>query len=171
MGLLHAGILAWVFFPQARLVGGLLIAGSTGNLWRLWRWRGDLVIAEPLLVVLHIGYAWLVLGIALLGLSIWSAAVPETAAIHALTVGAMSTMILAVMTRATRGHTGHPLIADHATTALYMLIVFAALGRLTAAFGLWPQTSLIASACLWIAAFGVFLASYGGKLIRPSNGK
>ena len=87
-------------------VGFLLLAGAVFNLWRLLRWRGSATIAEPLLLILHIGYAWLVLGCALLGLSMLDADLPRSAAIHALTAGAIGTMILAVMTRATRGHTG-----------------------------------------------------------------
>jgi uncharacterized protein involved in response to NO len=165
--LLHTGLLAWVVFPQTDYVGGLLIAASTANLWRLWQWRGDLVTAEPLLLVLHVGYAWLVLGVFLLGLSVLWIAVPQTAAIHALTVGAMSTMILAVMTRATRGHTGHPLAADRATAAIYVLIVCAALCRVAAAFSLWTESILIWSAFFWIAAFGLFVIYYGHMLTHP----
>jgi uncharacterized protein involved in response to NO len=168
--LLHTGLLAWVVFPETDYVGGLLIAAGVANLWRLWQWRGDLITAEPLLLVLHIGYAWLVLGVVLLGLSVLWIAVPQTAAIHALTVGAMSTMILAVMTRATRGHTGHPLAADRATAAIYVLIVCAALGRVVAAFGLWTNALLVVSALFWIAAFGVFSLHYGRMLTRPRIG-
>ena len=65
------------------------------NLYRLLRWRGAATTAEPLLLVLHIGYAWLVFGIALLGLATLGIDLPASAAIHALTVGAIGTMILA----------------------------------------------------------------------------
>ena len=71
---------------------------------RLSRWRGLSTLREPLLFVLHAGYAWLALGLILLGLGAASGAAP-----HALTVGAIGTMTLAVMTRATLGHTGRAL--------------------------------------------------------------
>ena len=100
----------------------------------LVRWRGAATAAEPLLLVLHVGYAWLVLGAALLGLAMLDADLPQSAAIHTLTVGAIGTMILAVMTRVTRGHTGRELSADHATSAIYILVTLAAILRVAAAF-------------------------------------
>src|SRR5208337_1429144 len=103
-------------------VGILLLLGAAINLWRLLRWRGIATTAEPLLLVLHVGYAWLVLGVALLGLAVLDADVPLSAAIHALTAGAIGTMILAVMTRATRGHVGRELSADRVTVLIYVLV-------------------------------------------------
>ena len=131
--MLHAGLFAWVALPDAAPVGFLLLAGAALNLWRLLRWRGSATIAEPLLLILHVGYAWLVLGSALLGLSMLDADVPRSAAIHALTAGAIGTMILAVMTRATRGHTGRELSADGATSLIFVLVSLAAITRVAAA--------------------------------------
>ena len=99
----------------ARLAAGGCAAAARGGVepgsgWQ--RWRGVATLEEPLLLILHVGYLWLVAGVALLGLSLVSDAVPTAAAVHALTAGAMGTMILAVMTRATLGHTGRVLRAD-----------------------------------------------------------
>jgi uncharacterized protein involved in response to NO len=77
----------------------------------------------------------LVLGSALLGMALLDANLPQSAAIHALTAGAVGTMILAVMTRATRGHTGRDLSADRITSLVYMLVTLAAIARVAAAFG------------------------------------
>ena len=110
LGILHAGLFAWVALPEFAPFGLVLLAGAGFNFWRLLRWRGSGTIAEPLLLILHVGYAWLVLGSVLLGLSMLDASVPRSAAVHALTAGAIGTMILAVMTRATRGHTGRGLV-------------------------------------------------------------
>ena len=85
-------------------------------------------------MILHIGYAWLVLGAALLGLAMLDADLPQSAAIHALTAGAIGTMTLAVMTRVTRGHTGRDLSADRATRLIYILVTLAAITRVAAAF-------------------------------------
>ena len=167
LALLHAGILAWAFFPANRSVGALLILAAGLNLWRLLRWRGFAAREEFLLVILHIGYCWMVIGIALLGWSVLSFEVPLTAAVHALTVGAVGTMILAVMTRATRGHTGRPLSADRATAAIYVLILGAGCARVAAGFGLWDPALLNISAALWIGAYLLFAISYGPMLLRP----
>jgi uncharacterized protein involved in response to NO len=82
-----------------------LVAGITNGV-RLSRWRGLATLHEPLLWVLHLGYAWVGFGFFLLGFDALVPYLPQTAAIHALTVGAVGTMTLAVMSRATLGHTG-----------------------------------------------------------------
>jgi uncharacterized protein involved in response to NO len=156
-------------------VGALLLLAAAMNLWRLFRWRGWATTAEPLLLILHLGYGWLavgagLLGLSMLGLSVLGWAVPQSAAIHALTAGAAGSMILAVMTRASRGHTGHALAADGPTRLIYLLVNGAALARVVAAFGPWPVTLLFAAAGLWIAAFGLFCLAYGPMLLLPGRG-
>ncbi len=91
LGLLHAGLFGWALFPSFRAIGLVLLLGAALNFWRLLRWRGGATAAEPLLFILHVGYAWLVLGAALLGLSMLDADLPQSAAIHALTAGAIGT--------------------------------------------------------------------------------
>jgi len=170
LGVLHAGLFGWAFFPALRSVGLLLLIGAVLNLWRLLRWRGGATVAEPLLLVLHVGYAWLALGAALLGLSMLDVHLPQSAAIHTLTAGAIGTMILAVMTRVTRGHTGRELSADRLTSVSYILVTLAAIARVAVAFAAdWTMPLLIASACLWIGAFGLFTLSYGRMLLLPRD--
>jgi uncharacterized protein involved in response to NO len=172
LGVLHAGLIGWAFVPAFRPVGLLLLLGAALNFWRLLRWRGAATAAEPLLLVLHIGYAWLVLGAALLGLTLLGADLPQSASIHALTAGAAGTMILAVMTRATRGHVGRDLSADRLTSLIYILVSLAATTRVAATFGTtWTMPLLIASACLWIAAFGGFVLAYGRMLLLPRDAR
>ena len=152
-------------------MGWLLLAAAALNYWRLAGWRGAATFPEPLLAVLHLGYFWLASGAALLGLSLLGADVPEVAAVHALSAGAIGTMILAVMTRATLGHTGRPLHATPATIVIYLLITGAALLRVIAA---WPLSSanmlLMISAACWIGAFALFASVYGSMLLRPRVG-
>ena len=168
--MLHAGLFGWALFPGFRPIGLVLLLGAALNFWRLLRWRGGATAAEPLLFILHIGYAWLVLGAGLLGLSLLDADLPLSAAIHALTAGAIGSMILAVMTRATRGHTGRDLAADRSTRVIYILVSLAAITRVAAAFGAdWTMPLLVVSACFWIAAFGGFVLSYGPMLIGAPN--
>jgi len=100
------------------------------------------------------------------------AGVPLTAALHAFGAGAIGTMIMAVMTRATLGHTGHALHADRATVALYAAIILAALTRIAAAF--LPEltmTLLMISGALWCAGFLGFAVVYGRYLVRPKPGR
>jgi uncharacterized protein involved in response to NO len=170
LGILHAGLFAWVFFPAFQPVGMLLLFGAALNLWRLLRWRGGATAAEPLLLVLHVGYGWLVLGAALLGLAAIDADIPQSAAIHALTAGAIGTMTLAVMTRATRGHTGRVLSADRATVAIFLCVNIAAIIRVGAVVGeTWAMEMLFASSILWIGAFALFVLVYGPMLLLPER--
>ena len=168
LGVLHATLVAWVFFPTAYATGIALLAGAALNLWRLFRWRGAETRSEMLLVVLHVGYGWLVLGVAALGFANVDTAFPLSAAIHALTVGAIGTMILAVMTRVSRGHTGRQLSADGATTLIYALVILAAAVRIGAALTVGAREGLLlAAALLWVAAFGLFALRYAPYLLRP----
>jgi uncharacterized protein involved in response to NO len=163
-----AAMIAWAALPGSRFEGAILILAGILQAIRLGRWQGVRAAADPLVLILHVGYAWVPIGLALLGASILSAAVPESAAIHALTAGAMATMILAVMTRATLGHTGRELRADGATISLYLLVTLGAVLRVAAPFGLFAYMGGIELAGLaWAAAFLMFLLTYGPMLIRP----
>ncbi len=147
--------------PGSAVAGLLLVAAGALHLVRLGRWRGVSTLDEPLVWVLHLGYLWLALGSLLLGLSGLTAEVPRVAGVHALTAGAIGTMLVAVMTRASLGHTGRPLVAGTATLGVYALVTLAAVSRVAAPW--WPEawfTVLVASASLWIAAFGLFFAAY-----------
>jgi uncharacterized protein involved in response to NO len=167
-GALIAAMLGWVFLPDWRPLGVLLLVAAALNLARLARWRGIATLEEPLLLVLHVGYLWLVIGVALLGLSLISDLVPPAAAVHALTAGAMGTMTLAVMTRATLGHTGRVLRADKVTMLIYALASASALLRIVAAWVVEVQMDLYDVAALaWVGAFALFAAEYGPMLLAP----
>ncbi len=167
LGVLHLGLLSWALDPTFRPVGALLLLGAALHLWRMLRWHGVATMAEPLLLILHIGYGWLVVGAALLGFSTLGDTVPVSAAIHALTAGAVGTMIVAVMTRVTLGHTGRALTADRTTGLIYVFVGVAAVTRLLAAFAPdWSMALLVASACFWIAGFGLFVLHYGRFLLK-----
>ncbi|MDP2226850.1 MAG: NnrS family protein, partial [Moraxellaceae bacterium] len=108
-----AGALAaWLAAPASTVAGGAMSVAGALNLVRLGRWGGWRTLKEPLVWILHIGYGWLALALGLLGLGAFAPGVPPTVGVHALTVGAVGVMTLAVMTRASRGHTGRALAAD-----------------------------------------------------------
>jgi len=172
LGTLNAGMIAWALFPSHSFTGALLLLAAALNLWRLGRWRGHATLAEPLLTVLHVGYAWIIIGAALLGVSALTGAVPLPAAIHALTAGAIGTMILAVMTRVSLGHTGRALHADALTVLIYLLVTLAAASRVAAEFDGRAFLLLIdVSAAAWVAGFLLFAARYGPMLTAPRAGR
>jgi uncharacterized protein involved in response to NO len=162
-------LIGWSTAPDLTLTGAALVLAGGVNAARLSRWCGRLTFGEPLLIILHVGYAWLALALILLGAHIlapdW---IPSAAGVHALTAGAFGVMTLAVMTRATRGHTGQPLTADRATQILYALVNAGALLRMAAPFfpALYAPL-LIAAVFLWSGAFVVFVVRYAPLLLRP----
>jgi uncharacterized protein involved in response to NO len=153
---------------RAALIGLTALAATVLNAARLGGWRTRRVLDTPLLWVLHLGYGWLVVGFGLKALYALTDLVPASAALHAMTVGAIGTMMLAVMTRATLGHTGRALVASRPTVAAYVLITIAALLRIAGAFT--PDLYLIlveTSGLLWSLAFGLFLWVYAPILVSP----
>jgi uncharacterized protein involved in response to NO len=155
----------WIFVPENRAVSWTeIIAGLVVGV-RLARWRGIGTLSEPLLWILHLGYGWLALGLLLVGFSGLVSFLPQTVGVHALTAGAIGTMTLAVMTRASLGHTGRPLTAGPGTTAIYLFVTLAAILRLFAPLA--PahyQLVLSLSGAAWSSAFGLFVLLYARPL-------
>jgi uncharacterized protein involved in response to NO len=157
-------LLAWVVSPAGTLTGGALGLAGLLHLVRLGRWAGDRTTRERLLLILHIGYAFIPLGF-LLNAAAAFGQVPPSAGLHAWMVGAAGIMTLAVMSRATLGHTGQPLTASLATQAIYAAIIVAAVSRICAV--LEPAHSevlLHVAALAWVAAFFGFALSFGPLL-------
>ncbi len=160
---LAAALVGWNLLPDTSAAGLLLLLAGSAQALRLARWRPWSTRAEPLVASLHLGYGWLALGVFLLGLA-QLGLMSSSAAVHALTAGAFGTMMLAVMTRATLGHTGRPLVADATTTVIYAMVNAGAAGRVIAAQ--WPDGAwLIVAGLLWIGAFALFVLHYGPMLL------
>jgi uncharacterized protein involved in response to NO len=171
IGVTAFALLAWLSGPATAPIGVILIAAAALQLVRWLRWRGYRTFADPLVLVLHVGYAWLPIGLALLGFSLMGA-VPRSAAIHALTAGAMTTMILAVMTRASLGHTARELKANAATIVLYLLATAGALLRVSASLRLVDyDLGIEVAGLVWGAALVLFLIAYAPVLWRPRLGE
>lgn len=158
-------VLAWVPFPDANPTGLLLLAAGTVQFWRLTRWHGWRT-TEAIVFVLHLGYAWLALALVLMGLAILLPdALGASSALHALTAGAIGTMTIAVMTRATLGHTGREISADRGTQAIYLLVNLGALLRVAAPsipgdYLLWVSVA----GTLWSLGLLLFVGKYGRYL-------
>jgi uncharacterized protein involved in response to NO len=159
---------AWVAAPLSAVSAGLLCLAGLMHVVRLVRWAGERTIQEPIVLILHVGYAFVPLGFFLVAAAILAPQVITMGgALHAWTAGAIGTMTIAVMTRASLGHTGRSTVAPHATQAIYGLVVAAALFRLAAAFGFPYMLMLQLSAVAWVLAFGGFVGCYGRMLVRP----
>jgi uncharacterized protein involved in response to NO len=153
---------AWVAAPQHPASGVAMILAAALALIRLARWEGHQTLRVPLLWSLHLGYAWVPVGLFLLGAGLFMPGVPASAGVHALTAGAIGSMTLAVMTRATLGHSGRALTADPWTFAIYVFVTAAAAARVTAPIVAEAYFPLLwVSAAAWMAAFGIFVVRYG----------
>ena len=166
------GLIGWIAAPAAPESGlALLVTGSL-QAARLARWGGLRAMRDPFVFILHVGYSWVPTGLLLLGACLVGAAIPPSAAIHALTAGAMGTMILAVMTRASLGHTGRELRANMPTVLIYLLVTLGAAMRVAAPLGLIDYAlGMEAAALAWAASFILFLVAYGPMLMRPRIGE
>jgi uncharacterized protein involved in response to NO len=162
-------VLCDLFNPDSHLAGVLAGIAAAAHALRLAGWRSFRMRGEPVLWVLHIAYAWVPIGLALKALSLLEGAPFAAKWQHALTFGAFATMIFAVMTRASLGHTGRPLVVGRAIATAYALLTIGAFlrvfgGAVAPDYYLW---TLSASGVAWIAAFAIFVCVYGPILISP----
>ncbi|WP_128515298.1 NnrS family protein [Tabrizicola thermarum] len=166
--ILLAALLLWVALPLWTGTGALLALSGALHAIRLARWAGHRTVAEPLVTVLHAGYAFLPLGALALAAEILGVGpFGMAAAQHLWMGGAIGLMTLAVMTRATLGHTGQDLHAGAGTVAIYLALVVAVLAR--AAAGIWPEAGALPydiAGLAWTCAFGGYALVYGRLLLR-----
>lgn len=161
------GIVSWIVAPDASFTGYAVLLAGALHVVRLFRWHGELTLREPIVAILHLGYAWLALAFVLIGAAIlWPSTIEMSAALHALTAGAIGTMTLAVMTRASLGHTGRAIAANNSILAIYALVTFGAILRVGATLMPFPyEHTLLAGGFAWAAAFLLFFLSYAPILL------
>ena len=160
---------AWVFVQDGSLIGMVLGLAGLLNLVRLGRWAGDRTLADRLVLILHVGYFFVPLGFLLAAATAFGL-LPGSAGIHAWMAGAAGTMTLAVMTRATLGHTGQALVASWPTQAIYAAVVVAALARICAAIEPSRGDALLhLAAGAWAVAFLGFGVVFGPALLHRSK--
>jgi uncharacterized protein involved in response to NO len=161
-------LLLWVSLPEEFLTAWTLFAAGIINIVRLGRWVGWRSMPEPLVLILHVSYVFVPVGFLLIAASIfWPDQVPSPVAIHAWTSGAILLMTLAIMTRASLGHSGMPLMADWRISGIYVLAMTAALARIGS--GHFPEMTwlLHVAALNWILAFVMFLGIYAPLFLKP----
>jgi uncharacterized protein involved in response to NO len=150
--------------PAAVLAAGL---AATLQAVRLAGWQGWRSFRDPIVWILHFAYLWLPIGLALKAVSLSTGVAWSADWLHALTVGAAATMIVAVITRASLGHTGRPLVASRRVALAYGVLGAAALVRAFAtSFGSYREWAIWAASALWIAAFALLLMRYAPILMR-----
>lgn len=157
----------WVMVPHGVPTALIALAAFGLNGVRLWRWAGERATAEPLVLILHLAYAFVPIGFLLLAMGIMAPEiVAPSGALHGWTAGAVGVMTLAVMTRASLGHTGQPLTATRPIQLIYVAALVAAVARIVVAFHLLREPMLYLSATAWVIAFTGFVIVYAPLLAR-----
>ena len=170
MGVTAVTLVLWTWQPIGQLIASALFIAGVLNSVRLARWAGDRTCRDRLVLILHIGYAFVPLGFLLASAAALDI-IASGAGVHAWTVGAAGIMTLAVMTRASLGHTGNALIASPMTQAIYATVVIASLARICASLEPgWSDVLLHVTAFAWCAAFFGFALSFGPMLIGGRRG-
>jgi uncharacterized protein involved in response to NO len=156
--------------PAAVVAAGL---AAVLHATRLAGWQGLRSSREPIVWILHVAYAWLPIGLALKAVYLSSGAEWAADWLHALTVGAAATMIVAVVTRASLGHTGRPLIAPVSAAIAYTVLCVGALVRAFATtLGAYREGAIWTSGLSWVVAFALLLGAYAPILVRArADGK
>lgn len=160
-------LMSWVFLPTASLSAPLLALAAALQLLRLASWKPWSTRSRPILWILHLSYAWIPVGFVLLAMSVmgWIA---TSAGIHALAVGATGGLIIGMVTRTARGHTGRPLLASPVEVAAYSLVMLAAVLRVAVPLIApeWLVASVIAAATAWSLAFALYLFRFAPWLVQ-----
>ncbi len=156
-------------WPNSSLSGVLAAIAAAAHALRLSGWRGGRTWREPIVWILHVGYAWLPIGLALKSIWVFMGAAWSAQWLHALNLGAFGTMILAVMTRASLGHTGRPLVVTRTTALSYLVLTAAVVVRVFGpALGVADYRHiLLAAGLLWSAAFLLYLVVYAPIFLQP----
>ncbi|MBM3392458.1 MAG: NnrS family protein [Betaproteobacteria bacterium] len=135
---------------------------------RTARWRGWLLADVPLVFVMHLGFAWLVFAFALKAIAELTGWIPESAWLHAFTLGSLGMMMLGLMTRVSLRHTGRPLVVPGTMKLAYGMMFAAALIRLAATVHGLGDGAVALAAVLWGLTFLLCFATFGAMLVRPS---
>lgn len=162
-------MILWVAMPSSAVTGTMLAIAGVLHVVRLARWAGDRTLRERLLLILHVGYCFVPLGYLMTACAAFGL-LPASAGIHAWMVGGAGIMTLAVMTRASLGHTGQALKASVPTQLVYLAALFAVTARIGAALlPEWSGALLHIAAISWAIAFIGFAIAYGPMLLTSNR--
>lgn len=174
MALTVAFVFADAAAPFGKVTGVAAAAAALAHFVRLSGWHGLKSWREPIVWILHVGYIWLPIGLALKAIFVLAGASWAAHWQHALGAGAAATMIMAVMTRASLGHTGRPLRVSRLVVVAYAMLIASVLLRVLGASVLQLQyaSAVTSAGALWILAFLLYSCVYVPILVRPrADGK
>lgn len=167
LGLTAVALAWWVLAPTHILGAMLLGSAAVLQVLRLRGWRSRLSLNRPILWILHAAYAWMPLGLACLALAQMGWLAPSVG-VHALALGTTGGLIIGMVTRTARGHTGRPLQVSKLEVTAYALVMLSALVRLAGALlptAFYPL-SLMLAASAWSLAFALYLAKFTPWLMQ-----
>lgn len=149
--------------------GSIALACALLHGWRTARWQGWRVADVPLVLVMHLGFAWLILAFVLKAAAELGGIVPEAMWLHAFTIGSLGLMMLGLMTRVSLRHTGRPLRVPPAMIVACVLIFAATMLRLAASLHGPHSPAIVLSAGLWAASFALYFLTFWKVLLSPSE--
>ena len=158
--------IAWIAQVPGPLAGALAVAAAIAQATRVLGWMPHVTLRKPILWILHLSYAWISVGLFMLGLAAWGLTT-SSAAFHVLTIGSMAGLIIGMITRTALGHTGRPLTAGNSELAMYLLIQAGVIARVLAAANVLRSEMLVATAVCWSAAFVLYVFVYAPYLMSP----
>lgn len=171
MALTALALLLWVFAPAAtawNMGAGLALSlAAVSHVLRLLQWRPAITRHRPILWILHASYAWIPFGLALLAAARFGW-IANSVGVHALAIGATAGLIIGMITRTARGHTGRALQVSRPEATAYVLVMLAAATRvlLPLAMPAWLPMALVVSAAAWSVAFAIYLFIYTPWLLQ-----
>jgi len=163
-------LIAGQIAPDDAIIGWLAVTAAVLNGLRLAGWRTWRILDQPIVWILHAGYGWLVAGLAFKGVALMNDGIDEATALHVLSVGAIGSMTLGIMTRAGLGHTGRALRAAPAITVAYLMLSLATMVRVGGPLWLpeFYHAAIAAAGIGWCVAFALFTWVYWPILTGPS---
>ena len=169
IGAMIGVVLADAAAPRGVVAGGIAALAAVAQGWRFTGWRSLHTRGEPLVWSLHLAYAWLPVGLAMKAIYLLTGAAWSAHWLHALTIGAAASMVLAVMSRAALGHTGRALVASRPIAIAYVLLCLVALVRVfsPSLAAVDYRLTVILAGALWVAAFALFVIEYTPILMFP----
>ena len=171
LALTALALLLWVLAPASvgwNMAGSLAFSlAAVAHVLRLMQWRPLVSRHRPILWILHLSYAWIPLGLALLAAAQFGW-IGTSTGVHALAIGATAGLIIGMLTRTARGHTGRALQVSRPEIAAYVLVMVAAAVRvlLPLAVPPWLPLALVIAAGAWSLAFAIYLFIYTPWLLQ-----